>query len=125
MSRVLSIALSSLSLLLLVVVLGEELAETVEAALPLGTPLCDPVLGPAHRRRPHPARPHPPDLLGVDEAALLQHLEMLHDGRQRDRQRRCQLADRGRAAAELLDDLPARPIAERVEHPVDRVALVT
>ena len=51
--------------------------------------------------------------------ALLQHLEVLNDPRERHVQRLREVADRCRPPAQPLDDRPARGVRERVEDPVD------
>src|SRR5262249_31515731 len=79
---------------------GEIVTEAVEAALPVGAALGDPAPPPAERARLDAARAHPPNLLGADEAARLQHLQVLHNRRQRHWQRSRELAHRRRAAAE-------------------------
>jgi hypothetical protein len=45
------------------------------------------------------------------QAGLLQHLEVLRDGRPANRQPAGDLTDRARAASDALKDLPSRPIA--------------
>jgi hypothetical protein len=99
--------------------LGEVLAQTVEAALPARPPLCDPLLGRTQRRRLDATRSNPPDLLGTDGAALLEDAEVLQHRRERDSERPRKLADRGRSAAQPLYDHPAARVPERMEEEVD------
>ena len=61
---------------------------------------------------------HPADLLGPDQPAALEHLQVLMDGGQGDRKRRGQLADRGRPPGEPLDDRAAGRVGEGLEHEV-------
>src|SRR5262249_59703666 len=72
-----------------------------------GARLGAPALDEADRRRLAPAGAPAAALLGADQAALLEHLQVLDDRRQRDRERPGQLANRGRSSAEPLDDAAA------------------
>src|ERR1700680_2056944 len=81
--------------------------ETVEAVGPFGMRAAEPVV---HReqavelksRRAALAVAAPPD-----EASPLQHLEVLGDGRLRQRRRVCELGDARLAGSETLEDRPA------------------
>jgi hypothetical protein len=75
------------------------------------------------RRRLDAACPYPPNLLGADEAAHLQHLKVLYHRRQRHRQRLREFADRGRSAAQPLDDDPSIGIGQRVKDAIHRLTL--
>src|SRR5919201_6968644 len=68
--------------------------EPVEAPLPTRTTLMDPALGRLERRDLDRAGPNPAGLLGADEAALLEQLQVLEHGRERHRQRPCEIAHR-------------------------------
>src|SRR5688572_30795565 len=98
---------------------GEELAQPVQAALPQRPALVDPLLGEPEARRRDAAGAYPPDLLGADNPALLEDLEMLDHGRQRDGEGRGQLTGRDRTAAQPLDHRPSGRVAQRVKDAVD------
>jgi STAS domain len=108
----------------LVGVLGEILAEPVEAALPARPPFGDPTLSGPQRRRLDVTGAHPPDLFGPDESARLQNMEMLDDPGKRHGERFGELADRGGSAAQPLHHDPAGGIRQRLEHAVERRRLV-
>src|SRR4051812_43863571 len=109
----------------LVVAFGEVVAQAVEPALPARAPGADPLLHRPQRRRLDPARAHTPDLLRADEPAGLQHLKVLYHRRQRHRQRACEFADRGRSAAQPLDDDPSTGIRQGVEDAIDALVAGT
>jgi hypothetical protein len=58
----------------LVVLFGEIVAEPIEAALPSRPPSGDPSLDRPQRRRLDATGPHPPDLLGADDATGFQNM---------------------------------------------------
>ena len=62
--------------------LGEELAEAVEAPLPLRAPLADPALGGTQGPRLDLARPHPADLVRAHHAAAFQHVQLGRSGKE-------------------------------------------
>lgn len=80
--------------------------QPIEAALPIGTPPGDPIFGLLQSRRLDAIGAHAPCLFGPDEAACLQHLEVLNNRRQRDGQRLRELADRCWSEAETLHHHP-------------------
>src|ERR671936_338402 len=98
--------------------------EPVEAPFPACTTLMDPALGRLERRDLDRAGPNPADLFGADEAALLQQLQVLEHGRERHRQRPCEIAHRGRALREPVNDRPAARVGKRVKDPVERRILL-
>src|SRR5919109_1320602 len=95
-------------------------AEPVEPPFPACTTLMDPALGRLERRDLDRAGSNPADLFGADEAAVLQHLQVLEHGRKRHRQRLCEIAYRGRALREPVNDRPAARVGKRVKDPVER-----
>src|ERR1700729_2664220 len=105
-------------------VLGQVLAEPVQALLPALASLRDPILSSAKRLRLHVAGAHASDLFRADQAACLQYVQMLDDGRQRHGKRLRELADRGRAECQTIDHRAARRIRERVEREVERDSLL-
>lgn len=56
-----------------------------------------------------------PGLAGPHEAAALEHRDVLHEGRQRHRERRRQHGYGLLAAAERADDRAARRVGQRME----------
>jgi hypothetical protein len=60
--------------------LFEELAEAVEAALPEGTAVGDPLFGGGEAGGFYAAGADSSEFGGADEAALLEDLKVLHDG---------------------------------------------
>ena len=103
---------------------GEKVAETVETAFPGRAALADPLLGGGERTRFDTTGSYPPDLLRPDEPARLQHLQVLDDAGERHVEWSGELADRGRSAAQAFHHRPPAGIGERLEHPVERGALV-
>jgi hypothetical protein len=73
--------------------------EAIEAFGPEALIAAEPIHGLPHRRRRQPARHHTPGLFPRDETGIREHIEMLHDRRQRHRERLRQLADRQAVAA--------------------------
>jgi hypothetical protein len=97
----------------------QDVGEAVEVPLPDRAVLGDPLLERAHRAGLEPAPPDAADLLRAHEAAALQHVEVLHHGRQRHVQRCGELAHRCRAARQADDHRAAALVGERVERPVE------
>jgi len=93
----------------------EDVGKAVEVPLPDRPVLGDPVLERAHRAGLEPAPPDAADLLRAHEAAALQHVEVLHHGRQRHVQRSGELAHGRRAARKADDHRAAALVGERVE----------
>ena len=69
--------------------------------------------------RPHPEGSHASRLCRQDNAAFLQHLEMLEGGRQADCDWRGQLLHRGRPAGKPLDHAATIGIGECVEQAIE------
>jgi hypothetical protein len=83
-------------------------------------PLClEPCAGLRHVRRPEPALPRPSDLLGGHEVGALEDPDVLLDPVERQPERLGQLADRGRAPPQPLEDLTPRGIGEGEERAVE------
>jgi hypothetical protein len=61
-----------------------------------------------------------PDLLGDDEVGALEDADVLLDPVERQAVRPRKLADRGRAAAEALEDSASGRVREGEEGPVER-----
>jgi hypothetical protein len=68
--------------------------KAVEAFRPEALVAIEPVHRLLHRRRGEPARHHAAGFFARDQACVRQHVEMLHDGRQRHRKWLRQFADR-------------------------------
>ena len=62
-------------------------------------------------------------LLGADQIRVLEDADVLEHTRHGHRQRPRQLADRSRAAAEALEDVPAGRIRDGVEPVIERGTL--
>jgi hypothetical protein len=75
------------------VLLGEEGAESVKAALGERSTILKPLLGDVETARRYSADAHPSDLLGADQVTLLQNLQVLYHRGQGDRERRSQVTD--------------------------------
>ena len=101
-----------------------SVARAVGGAGPALAALVDPVLDGLQAGHLQPAGAHPSDLLRPDEAACLEHLQVLHHRWQRDRQRAGELADRGRPVAELLHEPAPGRVGQRGEDRVDVTRLV-
>jgi hypothetical protein len=69
--------------------------------------------------RAEPAAPRAPDLLGGDEVGALEDADVLLDAVQRQPVRLRELADRGRAGAEALEDPAPRRVGEGEERAVE------
>src|ERR671936_97399 len=98
--------------------------EPVEAPFPACTTLMDPALGRLECGDLDRGGPNPADLFGADEAAVLQQLQVLEHGRERHRQRPCEIAHRGRALRKPVDDRPAARVGKRVKDEVERRILL-
>ena len=61
------------------ILLGEEIAQAIEAVLPEGTAVGDPIFGCREAGGFNAAGSNSAHLAGADEATLFEHLEMLHD----------------------------------------------
>jgi len=99
--------------------LGEDLPESIESPLPGGAPLTYPAFGAAQRGGFNVAGPRSADFLRTNQAARLQHLQVLNDGGQGHVERLRELSDRGGAAAQALDDQAPRRVRERLEDEIE------
>jgi len=102
-------------------VLGEVFAKPVEAPFPARSSLRDPVLGRPQRRRLDAEGPYPADLLGPDESARFQDLEVLQHARERHGERLGQRADRSGPAAQPLYHEPPGRVRQGLEQEIERV----
>src|SRR5271165_2927752 len=102
-----------------VVGLSQEIAQPVKPAFPHRAAVADPSV--RHRKAAgfDSAGAYPPGLFGLDQAAFLQHLQVLNDGRQRDAEWLCQPRHRYGSLAEPLQNGPAGGVAEGMEDTVD------
>ncbi|CAD5285077.1 hypothetical protein BOSE62_110390 [Bosea sp. 62] len=114
----------SVSVLQILVLLGKEGAEPIEASLPEGAALADPALRRSQCLRVELAGADPPDLLRTHQPRSFQNGEMLHHRRQRHLQGLGKLADARRPLAEPLHHLPAVRVRQRLEHQVELLWLV-
>jgi hypothetical protein len=104
---------------LLPFVVDENVTQAVESSLPEGAALGDPPFGESQAARIHAAGPDPADLLGLDDAALFQDLEVLNDCRQGQIERLGQVTDRHGSDAQPLHDGSARGFRQCVEDSID------
>jgi hypothetical protein len=79
----------------------------------------DPLGGRRQVRATEPALTRPPDLLGGHQVGALEDPDVLLDPVERQPERLRELADRGRAAAEALEDLAPCRVREREERAVE------
>ncbi len=86
--------------------------------------LSDPLLGRSERRRLDVAGAHSPDFLRSNQAARLEHLEVLSDGRKRHHEGLGELAHRRWSPVQPLRHEPTRGVRQRAEHKVKRVQLI-
>ena len=96
--------------------------ETVEAVGPFGVRAAEPVV---HGEQPLELKSRRAALAvagPADEAGSLQHLEVLGDGRLRQRGGRCELDDASFAGREALEDRPAGGIGKGREGAAQGIA---
>jgi hypothetical protein len=105
-------------------VVGQDVAEPVEAPLPSATAGVDPVLDGAQPFDIESAGPDAPDLLRSDEAGTLQDLQVLDDTCQRHWQWSSQCRDTRGARSQAFDDPAPRWVSERLKDAVDILELV-
>jgi len=98
---------------------GKKIAEAVEAALPGGFSVLNPLFHGGKSFRFNAAGAYAACFFGVHQAAFFENLQVLDDSRERNGQRLGQLRDGDGRFAEALDDGAARGVAERVEDAVD------
>lgn len=91
----------------------------VEAAFPQGTTLGNPELGYLQASGLDATRAHAACLGRANQTAFFEHLEVLHNGCERDVQGSSEVLGGPRRSAELVHNCASRGIAERVEHPAD------
>jgi hypothetical protein len=97
----------------------EYVTEAVEAAFPEGPTLANPLVGHAQTVRVEVAGADPTGLLGADEATSLQHLQVLHNGRERQVKGAGEIGGRTRREAEPLHDGAPCRIPEGMEYLAD------
>ena len=91
--------------------LGEEIPEAIEAALPFGAAVADPVLGGGESGGIDAAGADAAQFFGPHQAAFFQDLQMLHDGGQADGQGFGELGDGDGPFADLPDESPPGRVA--------------
>src|SRR3954465_7168219 len=97
---------------------GENVPKEVGPAGPGRAVLTDPAFDRLHRLWLEPTSANPTDLLAVHEAAALQDVQVLHDGRQRNAEGRRELAHGRGAAGQPLDHRTALAVGEGLEDAV-------
>ena len=103
---------------------GEEIAEAVEAFLPEGAALFDPLFGYGQASGFDAAGADSADFFGVHQAAFFQDLQVLNDGGEGYVERSCEARYGNGAFAQFLDDGAARGVAECLEDAVDAGLLI-
>src|SRR5919204_2358573 len=93
--------------------------EPIEAPLPALAPLRDPALGRAQCVGLDRHCANSADLLAAHEAALLENVQVLEHGRERDREWGGEVTDRCRPALEPLHHPPSARVGEGVEDAVE------
>jgi hypothetical protein len=102
---------------------AEDMAQTVEPALPERTAFGDPLLGESQAHGLDAARAHAPTLLRLNEAALFEHLEVLYDGGEGNAERRREIGDRSGPPTQPLHHRAAGGVGERVKDLVDAIVV--
>src|SRR5438309_635289 len=97
----------------------QDVAELIQTALPNRAAFGDPISRDRESRGFDAAGANAPGLLGPDQAAVLQHLEMLHHRRERDLERLGEARYGDRAPAELLENGAPGGVAEGMKDHVD------
>src|SRR5690606_31962307 len=103
---------------------GDELFETIGAALPEGALLREPGLRRRELRDVELAGSDAALLAGADQAAAFQQADVLQEGRQGHGERPGELAHTRRPLAQPPDDGPARGIGEGVEDAAQRLVML-
>ena len=101
--------------------LGQQIAESVQLAFQGVAALGDPAFEDGKAGGLDTAGAHPAGLPGAHQAAVLQHLQVLRDRSDRHAQRLRQAGHRARPFAQALDYGAPRRIAESMESPVHLV----
>jgi hypothetical protein len=102
---------------------AEDMAQTVEPALPERPSFGDPLLGESQARGLDATRAHSPTLLRLNEVALLEHLEVLYDGGEGNAERGREIGDRRGAATQPLHHRAAGGVGQRVKDLVDAIVV--
>jgi len=97
----------------------DEPLEAIETPVPRAAIGVDPRGRLVEAGRSEPALARPPDLLGHDEVGALEDADVLPDPVERQPVRPRELADRGRAAGEALEDPAPGRVREGEEGPVE------
>src|SRR3954452_2431550 len=114
-----SVALRVSIVLLLPSSLRDDLLQLVEPCIPDSALGLDPRRLVLEATRAEPAGPHPSDLLGRDEAGLLQHPDVLAHAREGHLECLGQIRDRRVAASQLLQHATAARAPQRVERGIE------
>lgn len=87
--------------------------------------MIEPAHGILHRRSGQPAFDGAADLVANDKSRIRQHVEVLHDGGQRHRERLCEFAHRRAIPlAEMRDQRAPGGIGQGGESAIERVVLI-
>ena len=98
---------------------AEDMAQTVEAALPERASFGDPLLGESQSHGLDATRAHSPTLLRLNEVALFEHLEVLYDGGEGNAKWLGEIGDRSGTPTQPLHHRAAGGVGQRVKDLVD------
>src|SRR5215212_8714299 len=95
------------------------MVQLIEAAFPVLTLRYHPVLREFQRLGRELIGSYPSCLAGPNQTAVLQHIQVLGERRQRHRERSRQLAHRGRAATQPLQDRSSCRVGEGLKNTIE------
>ena len=101
------------------VLLAQEALEHIQTVGPEALVEAQPLVGAGERSGVEAAEMGAAAHLAADQPGVLQRLDVLRGGRERDREGFGELADRSLAAGELAKHPPPRGVAERVKDGIE------
>jgi hypothetical protein len=102
---------------------AEDMAQTVEPALPERPSFGDPLLGEPQSHGLDATGAHSPTLLRLNEVAPFEHLEVLYDGGEGDAEPRREIGDRSGPPTQPLHHRAAGGVGQRVKDLVDAIVV--
>jgi hypothetical protein len=100
------------------ILLGQQLAQSIELSFPGRAMVANPSLEGAKSRGRYAASPHSAQLLGVNQADLLKDLQVLRNRGERDAERLCESRNGDGSLDEPVEDRSARGIPQCVEQAI-------
>jgi hypothetical protein len=100
------------------VTFGERVTEAIKSVFPSSALVADPRLGRSQATQLQVAGADPAALSGPDKAAVLEHLQVLHDRWQGHVERLGQFAHRGRTCDKAFDHAPPSAVSQSLKDPV-------